>query len=97
MTKYKLKPEFEGLIIQTKVFPMNVMMTLDASKPLSSEALANYFRYPEFHQFIEIVESVPYKGVENEKKKKKNASETKAQHTAAATDSERTRESDSQL
>jgi hypothetical protein len=97
MATYKLKSQFQGLIIQTKVFPMNVMMTLDASKALSSEALANYYRYPEFHQFIEIVENVPYKGVENEKKKKKDVAQTETQHSPAPTDSEGTGEHDSQL
>jgi hypothetical protein len=97
MPLYKLKPQFAGLIIQTKIFPMNVMLTLDASKaPLSSETLSNYYRYHEFHQFIDVIESLPYKGVE-EKKKKKNATEEKIESGTTSADSETAGGLDSQL
>lgn len=54
--KYVIKPEFQGLIISTRVFIHNVTLTLDASKNHSQETLANYYRHEEFRQFIDVIE-----------------------------------------
>ena len=66
MVTYKLKPEFEGLIIQTKIWEHSITLTLDATQPVSSEHLSNYYRYNEFRQFIDVVETKAkkYTGVE---------------------------------
>ena len=63
--KLKLKAEFRGLIITQRIYPSGVMITLDATQELTHEALTNFHRFPEFHQYLEIeTPIVHYTGVE---------------------------------
>lgn len=59
MKTYKLKKQFDGLIIQQRLLSLNNMIvTMDASKPMTSGQLANFYRYEDFRQFIDETEII---------------------------------------
>jgi hypothetical protein len=53
MTQLRIKEIYKGLTITKKIFFIQASVTLDASKFLSQEELAAFYRFEEFKEFIE--------------------------------------------
>ena len=83
VTKFRIKPEYQGMIITVNPWPKQESITLDLSKPIPSEHLFNYWKFQEFRKYIESYEveeneipaMTPYKGIEHNKTKTSNGKE----------------------
>ena len=63
MTTYRIRPEWQGLVLERRVWPSNWTITLDTTRPLTQEDLENYWRFDEFKECIEQIEYRDYQGV----------------------------------
>lgn len=69
MKTYKLKPPYQGKSITQSIRGLQNPITLDDSVAKTSAELEFYYRFSEFHQYIECKDETPkYKGVEHKSK-----------------------------
>lgn len=57
MKQLRIKEIYKGLTITKKIFFIQASVTLDASKFLSQEELASFYRFEEFKEFIEYYDT----------------------------------------